>query len=170
MSKEHKRNIRVFTDGSLSRSKHSPKLGSFAKSICGVKSGYGVHFPDEEIEDVGRKFTHTPITNQRAELYAIYKAIIYVSMYYTFESLDIYTDSKYSMDSLTVWIKNWKKNGWKTANNNEVLNQDIIRKIDKLLGKYKVNFFHVKAHTGKQDDLSKGNDVADMLAKRGSEL
>ncbi len=155
MSKEHKKIIRVFTDG------------SFSKNGNLTKAGYGIYFPDNEIENVARKFTHSPLTNQRTELYAIYKAVLYVNMYYTYDELQIYTDSRYSMDSLTIWIKNWKKNNWKTAGNKEVLNQDIIRKIDSLLQKFKVKFIHVKAHTGKDDELSRNNDIVDKLAKAG---
>lgn len=159
MSKKFKEEIKVFTDG------------SFSKSRDGIKCGYGVHFPDEELDDIANKFDDKP-TNQRAELYAIYKAIKIVSKNYDFDKLNVYTDSKYSIDSLTVWIKNWKKNGWQTAGNKDVLNQDIIKKIDKYLTKHKnkVIFTHVKAHTGKQDEFSVCNDVVDKLAKRGGAL
>ena len=158
MSKQFKSTIKVFTDGSYSKSKDI------------VKCGYGVHCPDEEIDDLSRKFTHTPITSQRAELYAIYKAINVISDEYNFDTLKIYTDSRYSIDSLTIWIKNWKQNGWQTAGKKDVLNQDLIKKIDKYLTKYKnkIKFFHVKAHTGKDDEFSKGNNVVDKLAKDGA--
>lgn len=151
-------NIIAFTDGSCIKN----KLGIFC--------GYGVHFPNKELTDISRSFEHVPLTNQRTELYAIYKAIKKVCEKYTFKTMTIYSDSEYSIKSLTIWIKTWKKNGWKTANKKPVLNIDLIQKIDELIANCngKILFTHVRAHTGLQDDVSKGNDVADTLAKNGA--
>jgi ribonuclease HI len=84
--------------------------------------------------------------------------------------LDIYTDSEYSIKSLTEWIKNWKKNNWKNAANKEVANQDIIKKIDEYMERYKgkIFFHHVRSHTGKQDFNSLCNEKADKLATSGA--
>ena len=155
---KYKSIIKVFTDG------------SFSKSVSGIKCGYGIHFPNNEMEDIAKPLSLKPYTNQRAELYAIYKAIKVIKKTYKFDTIELYTDSEYSIKSLTIWSKQWILNGWKTSNNKEVLNQDIIKKILKYLNKYKVNFHHVKAHTNKNDDSSKFNDVADKLAKKGGSL
>lgn len=146
--------ISVYTDGSCS------KKGQ--KSIC----GYGIVFPNKELNDISKPFTIEPLTNQRAELYAIYKAIKKVHQKCEFDELMIYSDSEYSIKSVTIWIKSWKKNGWKTANGKEVLNQDIIKKIDRYLEKYKGKIFfqHVKAHAGHEH-----NEKADQLAKKGAQ-
>ena len=56
--------LSIYTDGSLVR-----KDG---KVYC----GYGIYFPNHEYKSISRKFTHEPITNNRAELYAILKSII----------------------------------------------------------------------------------------------
>jgi ribonuclease HI len=151
--------IIVYTDGSC-MGKH--------KNMC----GYGVHFPNAELKDLSKKFTHEPLTNQRAELYAIYKALKRIIKNLKFDSIHIYTDSEYSIKSLTIWINTWKKNNWKTANNKQVLNQDIIMRIDKMLQKYngKILFSHVRSHTGKTDQHSIGNDKADKLATAGAKL
>ena len=147
--------IEVFTDGSHRREKEG--------DVC----GYGVYFPrgrDLGLKNIAGAFTIDPITNNRAELYAIYRAIKRVAKHYDFEELIIKTDSEYSMKSLTVWIKNWKKNNWK---NKPVENQDIIKKIDVLLNKYKnkIKIQWVKAHAG-----LKGNEEADRLANKGADL
>jgi ribonuclease HI len=151
--------IVVFTDGSYKKTKN------------GILCGYGIYFPNEEIKNISKKFTKKPLTNQRAELYAIYKAIKKIIENIGFKKIEIYTDSEYSIKSLTEWIINWKKNNWKTSNNKEVLNQDIIKKIDKKIQKYKnkIFFFHVKAHTNKKDYQSICNDMADQLAKQGAQ-
>lgn len=151
-------NIIVYTDGSCMKGKTGPKCG------------YGIHFPNGEIKDISKPFTHAPLTNQRSELYAIYKALKKIKRRYIFKSIQIYSDSEYSIKSLTIWINSWKKNNWKTSNNKDVLNQDIIKKIDKMLQKYKglIKFTHVKAHTGKQDPQSLGNEMADKLATSGA--
>ena len=67
---------------------------------------------------------------------------------------------------MTKWIKTWKKNGWINTKKLPVDNQDLIKKIDKILSFHtEIKFIHVDSHTGGADSLSVGNDVADKLAK-----
>ncbi len=148
--------IIVFTDG------------SHIKPID--KCGYGIHFPNEEFNDVAKPFTQLPKTNQRAELYAIYKAIKIINKKDPTLNILINTDSEYSIKSLTIWIKNWKKNNWIGSTGKEVMNQDIIKKIDNLMSEHtgKIKFKHVRAHTGKQDYNSIHNEITDELAKQGA--
>lgn len=148
--------IIVYTDGSCSK---------------GIKCGYGIHYPNGELKDVGRPFTHEPLTNQRAELYAIYKALRTITKNLEFDTISLYSDSEYSINSVTKWIKAWKKNDWKTSDKRPVMNQDIIKQIDKILQKYpdRIKFTHVRAHTGKSDEHSVGNDKADKLANAGAQ-
>lgn len=151
--------IKVFTDG------------SFKKMSIGTACGYGVYFPNGELPNIGRAFKHTPLTNQRAELYAIYKALrVIIKSNIKWEFIHIYTDSEYSIKSLTEWVKNWEKNNWKNAKGDDVLNQDIIKPIYKVLKKYKnkVKFTHVRSHTGQQNFESISNDMADKLANEGA--
>jgi len=136
-------------------------------NIC----GYGIYFPNGELENVANPMTFGEITNNRAELYAIYYAITLVIENYTFDLINIYTDSEYSQKSLTEWITTWKKNSWRNSKNKPVENQDIIKMIDVYLEKYKgkINVQWVKAHTGSQDYHSKSNQRADELANEGAE-
>ena len=150
--------ISVYTDGSY-----------FIKD--GVeKCGYGIYFPNNELPNIGRPFKHTPLTSQRAELYAIYKAIYYVMTSLDVDVINIYSDSEYSIKSMTLWMKNWKKKGWKLANGGDVKNLDIIKKLDKISSSYKgkITYTHVYSHTGFQDEKSLNNDEADKLAKIGA--
>lgn len=149
--------ILVFTDGSFV--KHSNKCG------------YGVYFPNGEFENLSRRFKREPLTNQRAELYAIYKAIKAVQKKSLDFPIKIYTDSEYSIKSLTIWIKDWKKKNWKSSTGKDVMNQDLIKKIDTIMLKHigKIEFQHVRAHTGKKDFESINNDIVDKLAKEGGE-
>lgn len=143
--------------------------GSCLKVNKITRAGYGVHFPNEELPDISRPFLHKPITNQRAELYAIYKALKKITENLNYTKINVYSDSQYSIKSLTIWIKNWKKNNWKTANGGDVLNQDIIKLIDNILQKNKcIKFTHVRSHTGKTDPQSIGNERADKLATTGA--
>ena len=80
----------------------------------------------------------------------------------------VYTDSKYSIDSVTVWFVNWRKNGWQTANGRPVENKDliegIITKIDerhRMRGK--TNFQWIRGHNN-----DPGNTAADELAVKGA--
>jgi len=152
--------ITVFTDGSCLKSKR------------GIYAGYGVYFPNGEISNISKPFLKKPITNQRAELYAIKIALEYITELLDFSFINIYTDSEYSIKSLTQWIFKWEKNGWKTAAKKPVKNLDLIKPIYQIIKKYKgrINFIHVRSHTGKKDYLSVGNSEADELAVAGAKL
>lgn len=147
--------ITIYTDGSLRREAKG--------DVC----GYGVYFPGKELKNIAGAFTIEPITNNRAELYAIYRAIKKVEENYDFERIVIFTDSEYSMKSTTLWVNGWKKNNWKNAKNKPVENQDLIKKIDELLLKHngKIEIKWTRAHVG-----TKGNEEADRLANKGADI
>lgn len=153
------REIIIFTDGSCQKGPRGPKCG------------YGIHFPNKEYPDVSQSFNLSPLTNQRAELFAIYKAldIIDSDNDNKYDTIRIYSDSEYSIKSVTLWIKTWKQNGWKTANNKPVMNLDIITKIDALMAKHNIIYTHVRAHTGMMDVNSLANHKVDILAKQGAQ-
>ena len=153
--------INVYTDGSLIRK---------GKAIF---CGYGIYFPNSEYKPISRKFTHEPITNNRAELYAILKSIILCNKVDLQRKIDkkmrinkiiIYSDSEYSVKTFNEWLPKWLKNG------KDYLNKDIIDETAEHIknAPFKVYIQHIRAHTGKNDIHSKANDVVDSLAKKGA--
>jgi ribonuclease HI len=73
----------------------------------------------------------------------------------------IYTDSKYVKNGITEWIKNWEKNGWKSANKKPVKNKDLWIKLDNLCKDNKIIWKWVKGHSS-----NKYNNLADELATK----
>lgn len=116
---------------------------------------------DEEVEEFYGKVPDSPCTNNIAELYAIYKCLKYL-IKKEYKSVTIRPDSRYAMDSVSKFIKKWKRNGWKTAKDEPVKNQELIKKIDALLAKIEIEFVHVKGH-GKNEF----NRRVDQLANEG---
>lgn len=153
--------LEIYTDGSL------VKKGNI------VYCGYGIYFPNQEYKSISRKFTHEPITNNRAELYAILKSIVLANIINLqriknnqeeIRLVNIYSDSEYSVKTFNEWLPKWKKG------KKEYKNPDIINEIDKCLeiAPFEVKFKHVRAHTGKTDIHSISNDIVDELAKKGA--
>jgi ribonuclease HI len=148
----------IYCDGSA---KHNGKPG--------CRCGYGIFFKAGDARNTSEEIFDRP-SNNRAELYAILNAINIIIETKDIDShrkVVIHSDSEYSIKSLTVWMPNWKKNGWKTASKKPVENQDLLKKIDSHLQTHKhISFNHVYAHTNSTDAHSIGNDNADRLAKR----
>jgi len=72
------------------------------------------------------------------------------------------TDSQYVRKGISEWIKNWKKNGWKTAAKKPVSNADLWRKLDALNEQHNIEWKWVKGHSGHRE-----NEIADQLANQG---
>ncbi len=146
---------------------------SLVKKDGNIYCGYGIYFPNHEYKPISRKFTHEPITNNRAELYAILKSIV-ISNIINLERIknnqeqikvvNIYSDSEYSVKTFNEWLPKWKKS------KKEYANPDIINEIENHIGitPFKVILKHVRAHTGKTDIHSISNDIVDELAKKGA--
>lgn len=101
-------------------------------------------------------------TNNRMELTAAISALAAVCAKNEWKSrpLAVYSDSQYVKNGITSWIKNWKKNGWKTAAKKPVLNQDLWIKLDELYNQLNIEWKWVKGHAG-----HKYNEMCDSLCQ-----
>ena len=133
--------IKIYTDGAGSG---NPGRGGWAAIIL----------DGEKIEKISGSKDNT--TNNRMELTAVISALKYVKD----KNLEIYTDSKYTKDGIEKWISNWKKNGWKTANKQDVKNKDLWDELDQLNSEKNVQWNWVKGHANNQY-----NNMADELAR-----
>ena len=73
----------------------------------------------------------------------------------------LYTDSQYLKNGITKWMAGWKRRGWKKADGQPVLNQDLWQELDALYSRHDVTFHWVKGHVGVEL-----NERCDRLAKR----
>jgi len=103
-------------------------------------------------------------TNNTAELKAFLKALSIAKT--KNETATIFTDSKYTINSVTVWGYSWKKNNWKKKKG-DILNLELIKLAHELYEEIKdfVSVEYVKGHSG---DI--GNDSADKCANLAIDL
>lgn len=141
-----------------------------------AKAGYSCVFPNHPHLTCNFKLHSTPqypVTNNRAEFSALIKALEICASEdpQHRKRLYFYTDSRLLIDSATKWIPSWKKKGWRKSDGEDVLNKDLVIRIDELLnnGSRKVVFKHVAAHTRGTDWASVWNEKADVLAKEAAE-
>lgn len=100
-------------------------------------------------------------TNNKMEMTACIEALKALSEK---SIVNIYTDSKYIVDGITMWVKGWKKNGWMTKEDKPVKNRELWQELDHLCNFHNVKWQWVRGHSG-----NRGNEIADMLAVRGKE-
>ncbi len=96
-------------------------------------------------------------TNNQMELLAPIKAI---QKFKKKSEISIFTDSTYVRDGITIWIKQWEQNGWKTASKKPVKNKELWKKLKNLSSKHSIKWIWVKGHA--QD---KYNNLVDELAQ-----
>ena len=138
-----KMKYKIYTDGACSG---NPGPGGWAAIIIS----------DNEIKETffgSEKNT----TNNQMELLAPIKAI---QKFKKKTEISIFTDSTYVKDGITTWIKQWEKNGWKTASKKPVKNKELWKKLQNLSSKHSVKWIWVKGHA--QD---KYNNLVDELAQ-----
>lgn len=138
--------IHIYTDGSC--------LGNPGPGGYGAVLIYKQH--RKELSD---GFKHT--TNNRMELLATIKALDSLTEKCVVE---LTTDSQYVKNGINQWIKNWRKNGWRTADKKPVKNADLWKQLDELVKKHTVNWHWVKGHSGHPE-----NERCDTLARNAAE-
>ena len=74
--------------------------------------------------------------------------------------IDLYTDSQYVVNAFEKgWIRNWKKNGWKTASKEPVKNKELWERMLKAAEGHDLTFHWVRGHAGHPE-----NERCDKLA------
>ena len=137
-----RKHVEVFTDGS-----------------CDTRSGrggWGYLLRCGTHEKVGSGF-EANTTNNRMELTAAVRAL---------EALKepcqvtLMTDSQYLKNAFTAgWLKNWQRNGWRTANKEPVKNQDLWLELLALSRVHNLHWAWTKGHAGHAE-----NERVDKLA------
>ena len=133
--------IKIYTDGACSG---NPGKGGWGALI------------QEDNNETKINGSEQNTTNNRMELTAVIKAL---ELFEKSIEIEIYTDSKYVMQGITEWIKNWKNNQWKTSQKKDVKNKDLWVLLDRASEKHIIKWNWVKGHAGDY-----GNEIADKLA------
>ncbi|MFA6936985.1 MAG: ribonuclease HI [Treponema sp.] len=124
--------------------------------------GWGCVIIDGENEKTFSGGDHLT-TNNKMELTAAIQALSEVAKNPLWQNrkIKMYSDSQYVKNGITSWIKNWKKNGWKTSNKKPVLNKDLWIRLDELYTPLEIEWQWVKGHAG-----VKYNEICDQLCQK----
>ena len=134
--------VEIFTDGACSGNPGPGGWGAILRA--------GGH--EKELSG-GERAT----TNNRMEMMAVIQGLAALK---TPSQVTLYTDSRYVLDGATKWIKNWKKNGWKTADKKPVKNDDLWRQLEIEAARHEIKWQWVRGHDGHPE-----NERADALAR-----
>lgn len=140
-----KKKIAIYTDGSC--------LGNPGPGGYGALLIFGKHK-----KEISEGFNQT--TNNRMELMAPAAALECLTEPCI---VDITTDSQYVKNGINQWIKNWRKNGWRTADKKPVKNADLWKRLDEAVKKHDVHWHWVKGHSGHPE-----NERVDDLAREAA--
>ncbi|GIU10256.1 MULTISPECIES: ribonuclease H family protein [unclassified Shewanella] len=101
-------------------------------------------------------------TNNSAELNALHQALLIAeNALKQGLTVQVLSDSQYSINCITNWAYGWKTKGWKRKVAGDIKNLDIIQQSHALYDslKDKLNIQHVAAHVGIE-----GNELADRMS------
>jgi len=147
----NKSNIDIYCDGAC-----SPNPG---------KSGTGVAvYHQGEIHSLWYGAYNANGTNNTAELIGMLQAFKLAQAYIKAnpgKTIQVLSDSKYSIDSITKWATGWKNKGWKKANGEVIKNPELVKTCYTLYQEIKkhISITHVKGHANIE-----GNELADRMA------
>ncbi|WP_333798344.1 ribonuclease HI [Rheinheimera sp.] len=137
-----RKTVAIFTDGSC--------LGNPGPGGYGVVLKYQQH-----VKELSGGFIQT--TNNRMELMA---AIVGLESLKEPCHVVLTTDSQYVRLGITQWLKNWKRNNWRTSQKEPVKNKDLWQRLDAAGLKHQVEWHWVKGHAGHPE-----NERCDELAR-----
>ena len=119
---------------------------------------------------------HSPITvrggeakttNNRMEMLAVIQGVRELTELADVREVPvtIRSDSEYVVNAFNKgWIRNWQRNGWKTAAKKPVKNRELWEQMASLTGPLDITFVHVRGHSG--DPM---NELCDRIAGQEAE-
>lgn len=144
--------INVYTDGACSNNGRP-----------NAKAGLGVYFGENDARNKYARITGKQ-TNNRAEVMAILTAanILYREILAGYD-IHIYSDSTYAMRCCGEYGEKLHSKNW--ASKKPIPNLELVKTAYETFKKYdNITFHYIAAHTGLDDEHSRGNEGADRLA------
>jgi len=139
-----KKQLEIFTDGSCDTTSGRGGWGYLLRYGAQQKTASGFE---------------ANTTNNRMELTAAVEAL---SALKEPCAVTIITDSQYMKNAFTAgWLKNWQRNGWKTASRQPVKNKDLWERLLTLSATHDLSWRWTKGHAGHAE-----NEIVDGLALR----
>ena len=138
--------IQLFTDGAC---KGNPGPGGWGYILKHPASGSVRESSGGELAT----------TNNRMELLAVISGLESLNRR---SQVEVVTDSEYVAKGSTQWMVGWKRNNWQRREKGRlkpVKNDDLWKRLDKLLGQHEVTFTVVRGHSGHAE-----NERCDELA------
>jgi len=144
--------IKVFTDGACS---NNGKLTA--------KAGLGVYFSEDDPRNVSKRIIGKQ-SNNTAELSAVIEVFsILKDEIQSNQGIIIYSDSTYTIRWCGEYGRKCEANGW--LSHKSIPNLELGKKLYLLCKTWpNVKLEHIRAHTGLTDELSLGNEGADVMA------
>lgn len=147
--------VALYTDGAC---RGNPGPGSYA---------YIVQDSEGAVIEQGAQAS-SATTNNKMELTAIIEGLKSLSSTVTpMHEVYVYTDSKYVVDGMKSWVHNWKKRGWKKADNKAPENVELWKELDQLSQNCHVFFNWVKGHAGHPQNEYVDQMANDVLDENG---
>ena len=146
--------IDIYTDGAC-----------FNNGKSNAKAGIGVYIPQYDIQISER--IQGKQSNNTAEIKALIKAIELVKNDAEDKKLiHIYSDSEYSIKCASSYGRKLEQSNW-SLKDRRIPNLQLVKELYYLYKPYKnIRLIHIRAHTGLNDTHSKGNEMADLLARK----
>lgn len=134
--------VEIYTDGACSK---NPGPGGWA---------FIIKYAGKKLEKSGASHN---TTNNKMELLAVIKALNQLKepCY-----VELYTDSRYIVDSITKkWVFRWQQNNWMKNKKEKALNINLWEQLLDLIKIHNVNFNWIKGHKNQPE-----NERCDELA------
>lgn len=127
-----------------------------------AKAGIGIYFGENDKRNVSKRVDGKQ-TNNTAELTAIIETYKIIKKDIKLKkNIVIFTDSSYALKCIGSYGEKLDLKEWK----DDIPNKELVKKIYEIYKNIKnVEFRYIKAHTGKNDIHSIGNENADKLAR-----
>lgn len=138
--------VRLFTDGACSG---NPGPGGWAYILQHPASG--------QVRDGSGAEMMT--TNNRMELAGAIEGLASLKRPC---QVELVTDSQYLAKGISEWMPKWKAQGWRRREGQQwkpVMNEDLWRTLDELVGTHRVRVQHVLGHNGHPE-----NEACDRMA------
>jgi len=136
----------IYTDGGASS---KDKVGGCSAIIC-----------NDDIVIKRLTAAYPDVTNNQMEIYGAILGLSYILDNPELGTIvKVIADSEYVVLGASLWITNWKRNGWRTKDKKPVKNKVLWETMDCFMDKLKITWEWTKGHAG-----NPLNEEADSLA------